>query len=1362
VAVLSGADFATVTHLPDVRGSHVQGWQTAVRDIQAFRGQTIKLQFQAERWSGRGAQAYVDALAFYADVPGWSISDAAAVNARNVPPLSEGALTIPNADFNQTAIMRDVQIPEADRSFSTQPLPLDPATYPANADFNTGTLDGWSVSDTEQVGVQSDGAGPDGDCLWLQAPYQWAQSSSFTVPPDAQSIHFSYMAWTGRNATEDVALHVAVLSGADFATVTNLPDVRGSHVQGWQAAVRDIQAFRGQTIKLQFQAERWNGRGAQAYVDALTLFTDVPYWILSDADQVAISTQAPPSPTSVFQPENADFSAGPREVSTAPALQNGTFATGTLDGWDVSDPADVAVQNDDASQDGAYLWLQVPYAWAQSNSFVVPDDAQSVHFNYMAWAGRNATEEAALHVAVLSGSDFSVRTNLPDVRGSHVQGWQAAVRDIQAFRGQTIKLQFQAERWSGRSAQARVDSIAFYNDIPDWIPSDAGQVNPYQEGADAGYVWLQAPYQSVRSSSFTVPTNAQNLEFDYMAWTPRNDQEQVALHIDILSGVNFGVQTSLPNVTGAQTDGWQTATLDISSFRGRTIQVQFQAERWGGRTGQARLDNIRFVGNAQSPPTLNETNPGGEHIWLKHPYAWIRTRPFVVPRHTQSVHFDYVAWTPRNANEDVALHVSALSGSDLNVRTKLRDVRGAQNQGWQVAVIDLQAFAGQVIQLEFQAERWNGRGGQARVDAITFHTDVPDWTPSHAHLVNIISDPEDATQGTLLLDAPYAAATSAPIEIPVDVTELHFDYAAWTPRNPDEAVPLHVDVLSGPNFATVTRLGSPTAAQNQGMLTVSLDISAFRHRVVQLRFQAEAWNGRDSRAQVDNITFAGDTTLPPLGGDMPYGNPLTIAGPDQWAASNTLVLTSTGRLRFDYLAWTPRNATEQVKVYVEALSGPAFETITPLQTFQSSAVAGWQMHTLVDLAAFYDQTIMLRFRTDGSNGWQAHMHIANVVFEPVLYTATETGATESFPPSTSACTAYTLDLLAPTQVTTPAQPYFVHVLFNVGASTTIDFDPDVTTDGPVYKLYSMGDTLGGDIAQDFQLPQGTTAQFKIAGLLSPVVVEFCVLTDWDDLISFRASEDIQRGLLCRSVILYAEPDALETYTERVDSAHVHKLEEAWGSINIDYYEVRFSNLPEGFSGAEDLLEHIRLNFNDFINRDYSEFFPYSQVYPGARGGDDANWNGPSPLDAILSITIPGERGSVVTTAHVLGEEHAYWRFSTIWIGGDTDHPVSGNREFGVKQIDTETWAFYTRGADRTTTLLHYAGSRLVWSGADELWKSLQIEVDAFLREELDVGPQSDDVSITPRDSYRYPWRTVQGTYWNPQTDWIPAGERCQQ
>ncbi|MFP4436626.1 MAG: hypothetical protein ACLFVO_05215 [Chloroflexaceae bacterium] len=75
-----------------------------------------------------------------------------------------------NGRFEITDRRLDVGTDASNLDFSLPPVALDPATYPANADFNTGALDGWSVSDTDQVVVQTDGAGPDGDYLWLQAP----------------------------------------------------------------------------------------------------------------------------------------------------------------------------------------------------------------------------------------------------------------------------------------------------------------------------------------------------------------------------------------------------------------------------------------------------------------------------------------------------------------------------------------------------------------------------------------------------------------------------------------------------------------------------------------------------------------------------------------------------------------------------------------------------------------------------------------------------------------------------------------------------------------------------------------------------------------------------------------------------------------------------------------------------------------------------------------------------------------------------------------------------------------------------------------------------------------------------------------
>lgn len=43
-----------------------------------------------------------------------------------------------------------------------------------------------------------------------------------------------------------------------------------------------------------------------------------------------------------------------------------------------------------------------------------------------------------------------------------------------------------------------------------------------------------------------------------------------------------------------------------------------------------------------------------------------------------------------------------------------------------------------------------------------------------------------------------------------------------------------------------------------------------------------------------------------------------------------------------------------------------------------------------------------------------------------------------------------------------------------------------------------------------------------------------------------------------------------------------------------------------------------------------------------------------------------------------------WRFSTIYAPRSAGHPVSGNREFGIMDVQNsdESFIFYTKGADR--------------------------------------------------------------------------------
>ena len=129
-------------------------------------------------------------------------------------------------------------------------------------------------------------------------------------------------------------------------------------------------------------------------------------------------------------------------------------------------------------------------------------------------------------------------------------------------------------------------------------------------------------------------------------------------------------------------------------------------------------------------------------------------------------------------------------------------------------------------------------------------------------------------------------------------------------------------------------------------------------------------------------------------------------------------------------------------------------------------------------------------------------------------------------------------------------------------------------------------------------------------------------------------------------------------------------------------------------------------------------------------------------------SIPGaavhvDDGSVVSAKST----STHWIFSTIWTFRDGEHPVSGNREFGVATDDTGT-IFYTRGADRPTGVIDSSLSDTVFGAADKLWRSLLAGV---IR--LCVG-NGGSAAVERFTGNRYDWETVSPDLWNPTTDWV--------
>jgi hypothetical protein len=155
-------------------------------------------------------------------------------------------------------------------------------------------------------------------------------------------------------------------------------------------------------------------------------------------------------------------------------------------------------------------------------------------------------------------------------------------------------------------------------------------------------------------------------------------------------------------------------------------------------------------------------------------------------------------------------------------------------------------------------------------------------------------------------------------------------------------------------------------------------------------------------------------------------------------------------------------------------------------------------------------------------------------------------------------------------------------------------------------------------------------------------------------------------------------------------------------INLDFYSVTFRRHPT--KSLSTVFRDIRRRFLLFAHSKDSE--TYFEPYQTAAGLNDPLrirnmnlWNSDNPKDAVMSFTLasfsPGviamrsgllfgmEQGDVVVTC----AGPTQFIFSTAYTVGHTDHPVSGNRLFGIKDNSNGTWTFYSKGADRETKYL---------------------------------------------------------------------------
>ncbi|MBK8442742.1 MAG: hypothetical protein IPL35_04710 [Sphingobacteriales bacterium] len=168
-------------------------------------------------------------------------------------------------------------------------------------------------------------------------------------------------------------------------------------------------------------------------------------------------------------------------------------------------------------------------------------------------------------------------------------------------------------------------------------------------------------------------------------------------------------------------------------------------------------------------------------------------------------------------------------------------------------------------------------------------------------------------------------------------------------------------------------------------------------------------------------------------------------------------------------------------------------------------------------------------------------------------------------------------------------------------------------------------------------------------------------------------------------------------------------------INFDYYGVKMSELPNKpntntpFTMFE-LQEYIRKNYYFFANTGGTGYNYHNATT------DPPIWLSSNPVTAMFDFTITGDDGSVICAQNT----ECCWIFSTIQTpldingNGTGSHPVSGNRQFGIKLNTDGTYEFYTKGIDRSNSFFSYLTESITFSAADEFWQGVQDKIAQFV------------------------------------------------
>ncbi len=201
-------------------------------------------------------------------------------------------------------------------------------------------------------------------------------------------------------------------------------------------------------------------------------------------------------------------------------------------------------------------------------------------------------------------------------------------------------------------------------------------------------------------------------------------------------------------------------------------------------------------------------------------------------------------------------------------------------------------------------------------------------------------------------------------------------------------------------------------------------------------------------------------------------------------------------------------------------------------------------------------------------------------------------------------------------------------------------------------------------------------------------------------------------------------------------------------VNMDFFPVTISQFPTNPNTnqpytPQEFYNFFRLNLNLFTQSAGVSFQP--STITGVN--ESVIWNSNNPLNAILSINMQPDSGSVICSNYTSN----HWYFTTLttpwafsWSQDDYDgfHPVSGHREFGYYTDLNGNYVFFVRGVDRIQrgAVFSIANNIPWWESPftkpDEKWNAMQENLKNY------VDTNGGIATVNTDKIYRTNWNDI--------------------